>query len=225
MQPNVYDAEMKILVNQTRVDSVLTPDSQVPYRTIGALTEQDLSSEAELLKSRDILEGAVTECNTNRPQQSLWAAIPVVSVFAAEPAKKPPVYDIVALSQSVRDLDHRIEAVASKSSNLISVTYASTNPTGAACILKTVARLYMEKHLAMHRPGGAFEFFKQEADRYKSDLARIERQLTQFGQEQQLLTEGTEKEQCESSVTMPPHSLTPGQKSRRRKRESGRWNL
>ena len=194
MQPNVYDAEMKILVNQTRVDPVLTPDSQAPYRTIGALTEQDLSSEAELIKSRDILEGAVTECTTSRPKQTFWAAIPVVSVFAAEPSKKPPVYDIVALSQAVRDLDQRIEAVASKSSNLISVTYSSTNPTGAACILKTVARLYMEKHLAMHRPGGAFEFFKQEADRYKSDLASIERQLTQFGQEQQLVTEGTEKE-------------------------------
>jgi uncharacterized protein involved in exopolysaccharide biosynthesis len=195
MQPNVYDAEMKILVNQTRVDPVLTPDSQAPYRTIGALTEQDLSSEAELLKSRDILEGAVTECTTNRPKQTFWAAIPVVSVFAAEPStKKPPVYDIVALSHAVRDLDQRIEAVASKSSNLISVTYSSTNPTGAACILKTVARLYMEKHLAMHRPGGAFEFFRQEADRYKSDLAGIERQLAQFGREQQLVTEGTEKE-------------------------------
>jgi uncharacterized protein involved in exopolysaccharide biosynthesis len=194
MQPNVYDAEMKILVNQTRVDPVLTPDSQAPYRTIGALSEQDLSSEAELLKSRDILEGAVTECSTNKPKQSLWVSIPVVSAFAAEPSKKPPSYDIVALSRAVRDLDQRIEAVASKSSNLISVNYSSTNPTGAACILKTVARLYMEKHLAMHRSGGAFEFFKQEADRYKTDLASIERQLAQFGQDQQLVTEGTEKE-------------------------------
>src|SRR5262249_49956914 len=62
-QPNVYDAEMKILVKQNRVDPVVTPDQQSPYRMIGNLTEQDLSSEAELFKSRDILEGAAVECN------------------------------------------------------------------------------------------------------------------------------------------------------------------
>jgi chromosome segregation ATPase len=61
-------------------------------------------------------------------------------------------------------------------------------------VLKAMARLYMEKHLAVHRPSGAFEFFMQEANRYKRDLALIETQLAQFGQKEHLVTEGTEKE-------------------------------
>src|SRR5215831_8337600 len=59
--PNTYDAEMKILVKQTRVDPLVTPNPERPER-VGNLTEQDLSSEAELLKSRDVLEGAASEC-------------------------------------------------------------------------------------------------------------------------------------------------------------------
>jgi len=52
----------------------------------------------------------------------------------------------------------------------------------------------MDKHLAMHRPGDAFAFFKQEAARYKQELEGIESQLASFGQEEQLVTDGTEKE-------------------------------
>src|SRR5690242_10359880 len=79
MQPNIYDAEMKILVKQNRVDPMVTPDPQGPYRMIGNLTEQDLTSEAELLKSRDILEGAAVECSVPKASQPVWAWIPVVN--------------------------------------------------------------------------------------------------------------------------------------------------
>src|SRR4051794_20056847 len=59
--PNTYDAEMKILVKQSRVDPPVTPD-QGQVQRMGNLTEQDLESEAELLKSRDVPEGAVAQC-------------------------------------------------------------------------------------------------------------------------------------------------------------------
>jgi len=193
IQPNVYDAEMKILVKQFRVDPVVTSDSQPPYRTIGNPSEQDLSSEAELVKSRDILEAAAIGCNLPKPKMNVWAFVPVVNAFASEPVKTP-AYDMVTLSEAVRDLNAAISVVPTKNSNLISVTYPSTNPTRAACVLKAIAKLYLEKHLAVHRPGGTFEFFRQEADRYKANLMAIETRLAQFGQKEQLLTDGTEKE-------------------------------
>jgi len=193
MQPNIYDAEMKILVNQNRIDPIVTPDQQAPYRMIGNLTEQDLTSEAELLKSRDILEGAAVECSVPKAPQTVWAWIPVVNAFAATPTKKVS-YDLVAISEAARYLDERVTAIPSKNSNMISVVYPSRNPTRAACTLKAIAKLYLDKHLAVHRPSGAFEFFKQEADRYKTDLESIETQLAQFGQKEQLVTDGTEKD-------------------------------
>jgi uncharacterized protein involved in exopolysaccharide biosynthesis len=192
-EPNVYDAEMKILVKQNRVDPIVTPDPQAPFRTIGNVTEQDLISEAELLKSRDILEGAAIECDVPRPKMTVWDWVPVVNAFAGPTTPKRP-YDIVTVSEAVRKLDDGIRAIPSSKSNLIDVMYSSTNPTRAACILKAIAKLYMEKHLAVHRAIGTFEFFKQEAERYKNDLEGIETKLAQFGQKEQLLTEGTEKD-------------------------------
>jgi uncharacterized protein involved in exopolysaccharide biosynthesis len=193
LQPDLYDAEMKIMVRQSRVDPIVTADPQSPYRTIGALTEQDLSSEAELLKSRDILEGAAVECKLPKPKPNGWAWVPVVNAFAASSPAKPE-YDLVTLSEAVRNLDTGIQASTSKNSNLISVSYPSTNPTLAACVLKSISKLYLEKHLAVHSPGHAFEFFKTETDRYKGDLESVETQLAQFGQREFLVTDGIEKE-------------------------------
>jgi uncharacterized protein involved in exopolysaccharide biosynthesis len=41
--------------------------------------------------------------------------------------------------------------------------------------------LYMEKHLAVHRPSGSFEFFSRETDRYKDALTKSETALSEFG--------------------------------------------
>src|SRR5881394_1191472 len=98
MQPRIYDAEMKILVKQNRADPVVTPDPQGPYRTIGNLSEQDLTSEAELVKSRDILESAAVECHMAKPRQPAWTWLPVVNAFAASPNAGKPDYDIVTVS-------------------------------------------------------------------------------------------------------------------------------
>lgn len=189
--PNTYNAEMKILVKQTRVDPLVSPNPERPER-VGNLTEQDLESEAELLKSRDVLEGATTQCAIQKPPVDVWSFVPVVNAFAAAaPARE---MDLLAVSKAARNLAEDIEIVPLKNSDVISVSYASGNPSQAACILKAVGKLYMEKHLAVHRPGGAYEFFKQETDRYKTELEGIEAQLASFGQEEQLVTDGTEKE-------------------------------
>src|SRR5438093_3980498 len=53
--PRQYEAELKILVKGERADPLVTPekDSLMPRPEV---TEQDVNSEVELLKSRDLLE-------------------------------------------------------------------------------------------------------------------------------------------------------------------------
>jgi uncharacterized protein involved in exopolysaccharide biosynthesis len=182
---------MKILVKQSRVDPLVSPNPERPER-VGNLTEQDLESEAELLKSRDVLEGAAAQCSLKKPDVDVWSFVPVVNTFAAsEPAHK---MDLLAVSKGARDLAESMQIIPLKNSDVISVSYSSANPTQAACILKSVGKLYMDKHLAVHRPGDAFEFFRQEAQRYKDELQSAEALLASFGQQEQLVTDGTEKE-------------------------------
>jgi uncharacterized protein involved in exopolysaccharide biosynthesis len=190
--PNTYDAEMKILVKQSRVDPPVTPNPEQPQR-VGNLTEQDLESEAELLKSRDVLETSAAECTVvQKPKIDAWSFVPVVNAFAAAAPRRE--MDLLAVTRAARDLAESMRITPLRNSNVISVSYSTENPARAACILRAVGQHYMEKHLAVHRLGGAFEFFRQEADRYRLELAGIEAQLASFGQEQQLVTDGTEKE-------------------------------
>src|SRR5215831_7866785 len=190
--PNTYDAEMKILVKQNRVDPPVTPNEGQTQR-VGNLTEQDLESEAELLRSRDVLEGAVAQCTMPRPSTNFWSFVPVVNAFGAPPAPPKATY-LLLVTKAARDLAENMQITTLKNSDVISISYSSGNPARAACILRSIGQLYMDKHLAVRRPDGAFEFFKQEADRYKKELHGIELQLASFGQEEQLVTDGTEKE-------------------------------
>src|SRR5271156_1692346 len=59
--PRKYEAQMKMLVNRERVDAVVTPnpDSPVAASPMTVINEEDMNSEVELLKSRDLLEKVV----------------------------------------------------------------------------------------------------------------------------------------------------------------------
>ena len=47
-----------------------------------------------------------------------------------------------------------------------------------------MADLYMQKHLAVQRPGGSYDFFAKEAEKYRQALAESEQRLAKFGKEQ-----------------------------------------
>jgi uncharacterized protein involved in exopolysaccharide biosynthesis len=64
----------------------------------------------------------------------------------------------------------------------------------AAKVLNSLAGLYLEKHLAMHRAPGQFEFFHQQAEEYRKALANAEEKLTSFGREQGVVNPALEKE-------------------------------
>src|SRR5579883_1239781 len=124
--PNTYDAEMKILVKQTRVDPLVSPNPEKPER-VGNLTEQDLTSEAELLKSRDVLEGAAAQCTVQKPPVDVWSFVPVVNAFAA--AAPPHETDLLTITREARALAENMQIEPLKNSDLISISYSSSNPT------------------------------------------------------------------------------------------------
>src|SRR5208283_153963 len=57
--PKQYQAEMKILVKRERVDPVLTSDKTTIIDSRSEVTEEQVQSEVELLRSRDLLENVV----------------------------------------------------------------------------------------------------------------------------------------------------------------------
>lgn len=163
-----YEAEMKILVRHGRVDPVVTSQSNNPPQIMQEeITESELNSEVELLNSRDLLRKVVL-ANGLQTRQHSW-----FRVF-----RKPN--EEVVIAKAVRDLGKRLKVDPVRKTNIISVTYASSNPDLAARVLNSLGGLYLEKHLQVHRPSGEFTFFDQETEQLRRGLETAEGRLTDF---------------------------------------------
>jgi uncharacterized protein involved in exopolysaccharide biosynthesis len=176
--PEDYEAKMKILVKRERVDAPVSPGREAVMSNPGGVTEEELNSEVELLKSRDLLEKVVVYCNLQESHAShFWnRLLPAAAASEAEDAggsdKK--------ISQAVLALEHKLQIEPLKKTDLIQLTYDSPDPQLAARVLRTLASLYLEKTVEVHRPPGAFEFFQAESKHYAQELQTADAQLTKF---------------------------------------------
>jgi uncharacterized protein involved in exopolysaccharide biosynthesis len=88
---------------------------------------------------------------------------------------------VAALESATRALAGSIKVGAQKTSRVIDVRYGSTRPPETtACVLQTLAKLYLQKHLRLQRPAGALDLFSQETNKYQRALEESERQLVKF---------------------------------------------
>src|SRR6184192_2944113 len=179
--PRKYEAQMKILVRHERAEQVVSPERDTPVQWRTEVSEEELQSEAELIRSKDLLGRVVVACNLQSLDGgSLWS--------------KAEENDEQKIAHAVIKLEKALTVQPIKLTNLISVSYKSRDPQLAARVLNSLASLYLEKHLAMHRAPGEFEFFHQQAEEYRKALANAEAKLTDFSREQGVVNPGLEKE-------------------------------
>ncbi len=170
-----YESHMAILVSRERLDPLVSTEAtnqMVPMTP--ALTDEEVNSEAELLKSRDVLEQVVL---ANGMQKAHGRSF--LDFFR-------PRTEADRVARAVQMLASKIKVETPPKTNLIEVTYSSSDPTLAYGVLNSLGNLYLEKHAAVHRPPGSYQFFAEEAQRYKAALEDSEARLREFGQTQQI---------------------------------------
>jgi len=146
--PKKYEAQMKILVRHERAEQVVSPERESSIQRSTEVSEEELQSEAELIRSRDLLGKVVGACDLQTSGGGfLWS--------------KKAEGDDQKIARAVLKLEKDLTVQPIKLTNLISVSYRSRDPQLAAKVLNSLAGLYLEKHLAMHRAPGQFEFFHQ----------------------------------------------------------------
>ena len=141
------------------------------------MTEEELNSEVELLKSRDLLEKIVLACDLQHQSDSAWSR--VLAAIRVHEGSGTPEKD-ARIARAVLTLEKELKVEVVKKTNLIAVNYESRDPELAARVLTMLANLYLEKHVAVHRPPGAFDFFQQETQQYRKGLADAEARLVDF---------------------------------------------
>ena len=157
-----YQSNMKILVGRDRVDPVVSSDqSAAPVQiAAGTVTEEEMNSEAELLTSDDLLRNIA------------------MTVGVAPTTAK----DEKSIARAVYSIRKHLRVEPLRKTHIINVTYSGHDPQQAAQILRVLANSYIEKHTAVHRPAGEFNFFEQQAEQSQQRLATAESRLKKFGQ-------------------------------------------
>ncbi len=173
--PEVYEAQMKILVRNMRLETALTPGvNAVADR--GEVTQAQINAEIEVLKSRDLLEAVVVDLKLAKP---LVEGDPITG------------RDI---ERAIEKLEKDLKVSTVKKANIMEVTYSSKSPETAAGVLKLLSELYFEKHIKIHRAPGTFDFFKDQADKYKENLRTAENSLSNFQSRENVVEINRQKE-------------------------------
>jgi uncharacterized protein involved in exopolysaccharide biosynthesis len=168
---NQYKASMEILVNRERLDPMVTSEATVQTPpTPPPVTEDEINSEVEMLKSPDLLGEVVLANGLQKKEKGKLSGL----LF-------PQREDAWYVSKAAERLGKTLDIQAVKKTDMIAVSYQSTDPKLAYGVLNKLANLYMERHLAVHRPVGSSDFFANETAKYQKALADSEMRLASFG--------------------------------------------
>jgi len=168
-----YEARMKILVNRERIDPVVSSDPHAESSTRIDVSEGELYSEIALLTSRDLLAQVARDAGL---------------VASAPAGAKADASEAARVDRAVRSLDRDLDIQPLRKTTMIEVRYGARDPQRAARVLDHLAQLYLAKHLAVHRPAGARQFFADQSTRLHDELKAAETRLNQFRQREQVVS-------------------------------------
>jgi len=140
------------------------------------VTTDQVASEVALLQGDDMLKPIVATCKLVNDNFS------VSNLFLP---KDPAQRMAMKVESAARTLARNIKVESQKASDVIDVSYARSGaPETPACVLQTLSKLYLEKHLQLQRPAGASDFFATETTKYQAALADAEGRLANFSREE-----------------------------------------
>ena len=177
MMPADYQASTKFLIERSRIDPVVSAGHDAESIKTD-VTEEELNSEVELIKSDDVLRQVVVATGLNHfhgLRSYVDHALGYVGLNQTEDQK---------IAKAAIRLGKELNIQLIKKSNLITVAYSSPDPKLAAKVLLCLDEAYLQKNLAVHHPQGEFQFFDQEAQAYQKNLSDAENQLKAFSDQQ-----------------------------------------
>jgi len=166
-----YAANMQVLVEQDRSDPAVSAGVSGTILSNKPVTLDQVTSEIALLQGEDMLKSVVATCGLSNTWSvsDLW--------LSSDRTRRQAMKQELA----ARALAKKLRVEAEKTSDVIDVSYGRTGaPEVPACVLQTLGKLYVDKHLQLTRPAGSSDFFADETAKYKKALDDAEAKLVGF---------------------------------------------
>jgi succinoglycan biosynthesis transport protein ExoP len=167
----VYNARAKVMITKDRAYAEVSPLER--ERAVSDLpNEMVVNSELQLIRSRDLMRRLHDELETQS---------------ATNPEGAFPVPTVVQLEQ-------RIGAARKPQSNVVEVSYRSSDPDFAIHVVNTLVGLYSRYHIETHKALGALAFFDKETQTAKESFVNADLELERFDAAHGLTSVATEKD-------------------------------
>ncbi len=176
-----YRAEVRVLVRRGRSDPPVTAQENAPpdFSRV-EVTEEDLNSEVELLKDDDVLRCVAEDNDLAAHDWLRW--------LRSHEDKS------VRVERAAKKLAHQLTVEPVKKTHLIAVSYDTGDPKLAANVLQSLAAIYLEKHMEVHRPAGQLHFFDRQTEESRRQLEEAKAKLLDFTERHGVVMAGQERD-------------------------------
>jgi uncharacterized protein involved in exopolysaccharide biosynthesis len=158
--PPIYESDAKLFVryvlDKSAVDLV-DPQIKTPNPFQSSTADSLIGSEAEILTSRDLA-------------RQVAEAVGIDKILPKAGAK-------ASLENATEMLSRGLAASPGKGTNIIQLSFRSTDPGLPMPILQEWVKRYFDKHLEVHRSMGTFEFVAKETEQLRLQLNQTEEEL------------------------------------------------
>lgn len=175
-----YESKMKVLVQRGRIDPAITSTQSVTPLMQQEVSEEELNSQAELLRDDDVLRQVVM--GAGLADRSSW-----VARLTGEGEDE-------RIAHAMKRLAGKLEVVPVRKSQLISVSYKSSDPRLSAIVLRALAAAYLAKQMEIRRPTGQQTFFDEQMKQSRAGLEATEQSLLRFLQIHQVASAPLERD-------------------------------
>ena len=156
--PRTYEVSATLVVNRSRAEVPLAPSDSAQF-IVGQLSEQDLNSEIEVLKNREMIEEVLEVMGVDESSRPAPSGIRtfVGSLREAFGGQQLSFFDVLVV-----DLQEKIDIRAIRRSNAIRISLRSGDPEWAARVVKTLTAIYLERRTERSQSPQVVSFFEEQ---------------------------------------------------------------
>ncbi len=169
--PRKYEVTSTLLVNKARAEVPLAPTDS-PQLIMNQLTEQDLNSEIEVLKSRQLVEEVVQAVASEAPAGDAEPGVMAQAMSWLNDALNSRT--LAKREALVVDLQRKIDVSAVRKSNVIRVSFESDDPEWATRVVGSLVDRYLEQRAERYQSPQAVSFFEDQMGAAELRLAEYE---------------------------------------------------
>lgn len=194
--PKRYQASMQLVVLKARQYAVVTSDADQPREDVTSVTDNDVNSQAELLRSHDVLDAALNQMG-----------------YAGGSA--------ATRDKAMESLTQRLDVAPVRQSAVMNVTYTDVSPEKARQGLQAIANSFVARELVLLRPSVGQVVFDGLVSNAGGQLAGAQARFAEFkvkhgiaslaqdetGLVQQVREAGAQADGLASDLTAEQHRL------------------